>query len=385
MVAAHRSAGAAGSNQRATSASPSWRPYLSKSQVSKILSALVDSVCWCRTRDPHPFRRPVLLCARLALHDHDSLCQAATPVMRELLNRTGYSVRAVGADGEQTLYLIGLEGPMFMDTGWHSGNSVFGASPGVGRRADGLHLDPQTTDRSVLLLVPLLTSATRCATGRCWSGWSLMRAAPATACSATKPRLGWASSVPLFKAGQQIVGALSAFLPHHVGADEEVAIHVLHERRPAQLQRLGCSVYPLRRCSPCSGYGARRRDPALNSRPEASAPAPPLLPHDPTTMSLESLTCRTLASASTGLPVAACRAGPDLPQPPIKLLIGFCGRRLRWDPTPAYWRRISRPAWGSWSSPRTALALLAAGHRCGVAQAEPEWLHRCCPPRPPSS
>jgi len=53
-------------------------------------------------------------------------------------------------------------------------------------------------------------------------------------------------SVPLFKAGQQIVGALGlAFPSHHVGAEEESQlIQALHEAARAISQRLGCGVYP---------------------------------------------------------------------------------------------------------------------------------------------
>ena len=59
-------------------------------------------------------------------------------------------------------------------------------------------------------------------------------------------------SVPLFKAGQQIVGALGlAFPSHHVGAEEELLlIHALHEAARAISQRLGCGVYPYGQAAP---------------------------------------------------------------------------------------------------------------------------------------
>jgi IclR family KDG regulon transcriptional repressor len=59
-------------------------------------------------------------------------------------------------------------------------------------------------------------------------------------------------SVPLFKAGQQIVGALGlAFPSHHVGAEEELQlIRALHEAARAISQRLGCGVYPYGSATP---------------------------------------------------------------------------------------------------------------------------------------
>ena len=53
-------------------------------------------------------------------------------------------------------------------------------------------------------------------------------------------------SVPLFKTGQQIVGALGlAFPSHHVGSEDEPAlIDALHDAARAISQRLGCQVYP---------------------------------------------------------------------------------------------------------------------------------------------
>ena len=107
---------------------------LSKSQVAKILSALVDSGLVAQdpqTRTYHVGQRSYLLGSRFTTHD--ALCQAATPAMRELLNRTGHSVRLSIPHGDQSLYLIGLEGPYFIDTGWHSGNCVPMGASSAGR------------------------------------------------------------------------------------------------------------------------------------------------------------------------------------------------------------------------------------------------------------
>jgi IclR family pca regulon transcriptional regulator len=227
---------------------------LAKSQVSKILSALVDSGLLVQdpvTRTYSVGQRCYVLGSRFTTYD--SLCQATTPVMRDLLNRTGHSVRLSVPDGDKTLYLIGLEGPMFMDTGWRSGSSVpFGASsagrmlmafldPALGNRLLGLPVPPLTehTVRDRATLERMVVNARR-------DGYCVQR-------NETSLGLG-VVSVPLFKAGQQIVGALGlAFPSHHVGPDGERAlIEALHDAARAISQRLGCGVYPFGAAAPRS-------------------------------------------------------------------------------------------------------------------------------------
>lgn len=222
------------------------RCAVSKSQVSKILSALVDSGLVVQdpvSRTYSVGQRCYVLGSRFTTCH--SLCQATTPVMRELLNRTGHSVRLSVPDGDQTLYLIGLEGPMFMDTGWRSGSSVpFGASSAG--RVLMAYLDPAERSRLLDLPVPALTQHTvrdratleRMVGAVQQTGYCVQR-------NETSLGLG-VVSVPLFKAGQQIVGSLGlAFPSHHVGADEERSlIEALHDAARAISQRLGCGVYP---------------------------------------------------------------------------------------------------------------------------------------------
>ncbi len=228
------------------------RCELSKSQVSKILSALTDSGLIVQdpvTRTYSVGQRCYVLGSRFTTYD--SLCQAATPVMRELLNRTGHSVRLSVPDGDQSLYLIGLEGPMFMDTGWRSGNSVPIGASSAGRVLMA-YLDPAHSKRLLELPVPALTPHTVrdrakvehlvAAVRR--DGYSLQR-------NETSLGLG-VVSVPLFKAAQQIVGALGlAFPAHHVTPEEEpVLIDALHDAARAISQRMGCGVYPFGAAGP---------------------------------------------------------------------------------------------------------------------------------------
>ncbi len=224
------------------------RCALSKSQVAKILSALVDSGLVSQdpqTRTYHVGQRSYLLGSRFTTHD--PLCQAATPVMRDLLNRTGHSVRLSIPHGEQSLYLIGLEGPYFIDTGWHSGNCVPMGASSAGRVMMAF-MAPAERERLLALPVPALTTDTVRDRAKIESmvkqaresGYAVQR-------NETSIGLG-VISVPLFKADQQIVGALGIAFPAHFlqASDEGNLIAALHDAARSISQRLGCAVYPVR-------------------------------------------------------------------------------------------------------------------------------------------
>ena len=219
---------------------------LTKSQVSKILSALVSTGLVVQDPATRTFsvgQRCHVLGSRFTTFD--SLCQAATPSMRELLSRTGHSVRLSVPDGENSLYLIGLEGPLFLHTGWRSGNSVPIGASSAGRVMLAF-MEPDVRDRLMGLAVPALTQYTERDPARLEQlvadarreGFSVQR-------NETSLGLG-VVSVPLFKAAQQIVGSLGLAFPSHlvVGAEEHTLIDALHDAARAISQRLGCGVYP---------------------------------------------------------------------------------------------------------------------------------------------
>lgn len=222
------------------------RCELSKSQVSKILAALVDSGLVVQDPTSRTYaigKRSYLLGSRYT--SYDPLCQAATPVMRQLLARTGHSVRLSVPHADQSLYLIGLEGPLFLDTGWNSGNCVPIGASSAGRVLMAF-MEPEERARLLDVPVPALTQYTICDRAKVEelvdqaqrNGYSVQR-------NETTPGLGVAT-VPVFKAGQQIVGALGLSFPsHQVSAeDEPELIAALHDAARVISQRLGCGVYP---------------------------------------------------------------------------------------------------------------------------------------------
>lgn len=228
------------------------RCELAKSQVSKILSALVGA--GLLVQDPAKRTYSVgLRCHVLGSRftNYDTLCQAATPVMRELLGSSGHSVRLSVPDGDHSIYLIGLEGPMFVDTGWRSGNSVPVGASSAGRVLMAF-MEPARRERLLANPVPPITPHTVRDRARLEElvasvprdGFSIQR-------NETSLGLG-VVSVPVFNSAQQIVGALGlAFPSHRVSADEEAGlVAALHDAARAISQRLGCQVYPFGSGSP---------------------------------------------------------------------------------------------------------------------------------------
>lgn len=220
---------------------------LSKSQVSKILSALVDSGLMVQdstTRTYHIGPRCFLLGSRFS--SYDALCQAATPVMRELLNRTGHSIRLSIPYRDESLYLFGLEGPHFMDTGWRTGNCVPMGASSAGRVMMAF-MEPEERKRLRDRPIPALTPETICDRAQVdaivekarTTGYVIQR-------NETSLGLG-VISVPIFKDNQTVIGALGAAFPSHIlqPGDEASLIGALHDAARAISQRLGCQAYPV--------------------------------------------------------------------------------------------------------------------------------------------
>ena len=87
------------------------RCSVSKGQVSKVLEAFADY--GFLAQDPETRRYAVgvhsyTLGSRFLANDQ--LCRAAISVMRDLVARTGHSARLSVLNGDQVLYLFGLEG-----------------------------------------------------------------------------------------------------------------------------------------------------------------------------------------------------------------------------------------------------------------------------------
>jgi DNA-binding IclR family transcriptional regulator len=98
------------------------RTGMPKSQVSKILATFRAHQILeqdPRTRRYYVGPRTFALGSRFL--NHDPLVRAAMPVLRNLVDQSGHSSRLSIRVGDEVLYLIGLEGPHFVETGWRAG------------------------------------------------------------------------------------------------------------------------------------------------------------------------------------------------------------------------------------------------------------------------
>ena len=220
---------------------------LSKSHVSKILDAFAEHRLLAQDDESHRYSvgvRAYALGSRFLTHDR--LCRAAMPVMRDLVDRTGHSARLSVLDGEHALYLMGLEGPLFVDTGWRSGTWLPVHSTSAGRVLLAF-MDPdqaenllarqplrRVTERTVVDLptIQRLVNQTRN------KGYASQR-------GETTPGLGTVA-VPIFSAGQTVIGTLGLAFPSHLvqAKDEPRLANVLHQSARTLSQRMGSTVYP---------------------------------------------------------------------------------------------------------------------------------------------
>ena len=223
---------------------------VSKGQVSKVLEAFADN--GFLSQDPETRRYSVgvqsyTLGSRFLANDR--LCRAAMPVMRELVTRTGHSARLSILHGDQVLYLIGLEGPLFVDTGWRAGTSLPVHSTSAGRVL--LAFMDSKLAQHLLSASPLRAVTEHTITDRARiekivkevriKGYATQR-------SETTPGLG-TIAVPVFGAQQQAIGALGIAFPSHVALAEDEAdvADRLHRAARTLSHRIGCSVYPFGR------------------------------------------------------------------------------------------------------------------------------------------
>lgn len=224
------------------------RLELPKSQVSKVLATLrkyglvqQDSA----TRRYSVGLRAFALGSRFMTYDR--LSRESLPIIRSLVEETGHSARLSVRDGDEVIYLIGIEGPHFIDTGWRAGTWLpwhatsagrillaFMPEEEVDRIVASKGLKPVTkfsvSDRAKLRSI--LTTARK-------RGYDSQR---------NETTVGLATiSVPIFGEQQLVVGALGfAFPETAIGSeDEQRYAEILHGRARLLSMRMGSLVYPV--------------------------------------------------------------------------------------------------------------------------------------------
>jgi IclR family KDG regulon transcriptional repressor len=239
---------------------------ISKGQMSKILAAFAES--GLLIQDPQSRRysvgaRMFALGSRFVTHDR--LCREAIPAMRELVARTGHSARLSVLDGDDVLYLLGIEGPLFIDTGWRAGTWLPVHSTAAGRVLLAF-MEPERAAR-VIERAHLRAVTSRTLTDRAqirkFVQFGRMRGY-VTQRGETTEGLG-VIAVPVFGEGTQALAALSLAFPSHlVSAEDETDLaDILHSSARVLSQRIGGTVYP---------FGTRRSSGTTPNRPVFETP-----------------------------------------------------------------------------------------------------------------
>jgi DNA-binding IclR family transcriptional regulator len=220
---------------------------LSKSHVSKLLAAFAEAGLLdqdARTRTFSVALPAFLLGARFV--NYDRLSSEAMPIMRELTGRTGHSTRLSVLHGDDAIYMFGIEGPLFVDTGWRAGTRLPLHSTTAGRillafldtkRSDALirnlrmtRYTPHTlTDRTVLKRLMGKIRA---------QGYDLQL-------GETTEGLG-TLGVPVFGQVEGALAILSIAFPVHLFPMDGVQrfLPSLHQSARTLSMRMGGAVYP---------------------------------------------------------------------------------------------------------------------------------------------
>ena len=225
----------------------SQRTGLSKSHVSKLLAAFVESGLISQDAQTRTFSvglRAFVLGARFV--NYDRLASEAMSIMRKLTERTSHNTRLSVLEHDEAIYVFGVEGPHFIDTGWRAGTRLPLHSTTAGRvllafmepkRADDLIAGLTLQRHTPSTLIDRRALKRRVASIRT-SGFDVQR-------GETTIGLG-TIGVPLFGAGPYVIGVLSIAFPVHVirPEAEEHFVAELHEAARSLSLRMGSPVYP---------------------------------------------------------------------------------------------------------------------------------------------
>lgn len=223
------------------------RTGMPKSRVSKILSTFRKY--GLLMQDPATRRykvdaRAFALGSRFV--NRSPLAQAALPVMRALCARSGHSVRLSIRVDDDVLYLLSIEGPHFIETGWRAGAWL----PLHATSAARVFLAAMETGEVDRLLdvrgMPAITPRTvqdRDALKR------LLREARIHGFAGNRDETARGLStvsVPVYGPGGALIAALTLAFPSHVvGPDQEPPlIEMLHQSARVLSQKMGGDVYP---------------------------------------------------------------------------------------------------------------------------------------------
>ena len=185
--------------------------------------------------------------------------------MRMLMDTTGHSARLSVIDGKRVLYLLCIEGPLFVDTGIRTGTWLPLHSTTAGRILLAF-MDAERV-KSMLGAAPLRKLTARTVTDRARLNsilTSVRIRGYATQRGETTQDLA-AVSAPVIGANQEVLAALTVALPTHLLTKgiESALVEQLHDAARGISLRMGCRAYPFGAARGSAAYlRPRRRKPA---------------------------------------------------------------------------------------------------------------------------
>jgi len=226
----------------------SERLGLPKSQISKVLATLRKHGLVSQDAVTHRYSvglRAYALGSRFMTHHQ--LTRETLPVLHSLVNETGHSARLSVRDGDEVIYLIGAEGPHFVDTGWRAGAWLPWHGSSAGRIL--LAFLPQKEADQLIAKKPMTPITPYTVRDRDQLKKILARARERGYDNQrNETTVGLCTiAVPIFGAQQAVIGALSLALPvAAIKANEEESFAgLLHERARQISLRMGSLVYPI--------------------------------------------------------------------------------------------------------------------------------------------
>jgi len=232
------------------------RTGMPKSQVSKILATFRKHRILEQDPQSHRYRvdaKAFALGSRFV--NHSKLVRAAMPTMRDLAIRSNHSSRLSIRVDDDVLYLVSVEGPHFIETGWRAGQWMPMHAASAARvllafyppekireildKSGMTALTPETI-RDPDALMALLAEVRS-------SGVARNRDETAIGLSTL--------SVPVLGARNEPIAALTLAFPSKLvtPAQEQPLIDLLHEGARTVSYKIGCSIY--RFGSVASGLG----------------------------------------------------------------------------------------------------------------------------------
>lgn len=225
----------------------SQKTEVSKSHASKILAALTDAGLLHQDPVTHAYAvAPTLFALGSQYINNDALAQQAMPLLRALTAETGHSSRLSILDHDKALYVLGVAGPLFIDSPWRIGTYVPLHSTTAGRVMLAFMEQERATQLLDTMPLPRITENT--VTDRDALRRIVAEVRKTAYCFHNgENTLGLsAMGVPVFGAKMVLLGVLSLTYPSHL-LSEEVEKSLLASLRSAARtlsMRMNCPVYP---------------------------------------------------------------------------------------------------------------------------------------------